>query len=346
MVQCKKCRLFVSTAKSDVIKCGGPCEGYFHKACIKDMNQFMENGACCLSCINKTPQKSPEFVDAETASNSMETLLKDLNMKLETMYRIEKSITDLAENVDFYAEQYQKMMEFQNECSDKMKKMNNKINDLEQKNVYLEKVNGAMEERMDLLEAKEYERKIEIIGLEEYKNENVKELASKIGICLGLPGGSINDIESAWRVGAPPGRGTPRRDAGPAGGSGGGEKPSPAAAPQPPKPRPIVVAMRSRACRDAWLKARKNKITNGAVYNNGKDKPIYIHENIPKKTRDLFWETKTGLKNFKYVWIQNLKVLIKESDIKPKIFQIKCQKDIRAHICPDLSVSASAATDT
>lgn len=31
MVQCKKCKLFVSVAKDDVVKCKGQCEAVYHK---------------------------------------------------------------------------------------------------------------------------------------------------------------------------------------------------------------------------------------------------------------------------------------------------------------------------
>lgn len=43
MVQCKKCKLFLSTSKDDVVKCKGSCESVYHKKCVKNIKQFLQN---------------------------------------------------------------------------------------------------------------------------------------------------------------------------------------------------------------------------------------------------------------------------------------------------------------
>ncbi|CAB3241326.1 unnamed protein product [Arctia plantaginis] len=149
---------------------------------------------------------------------------------------------------------YQILLDFKEESQKKMKT-------LEQKNVYLEKCNKALEERVQELEMKDKEKNIEIHGLEKHENENTKLVVQKMAQKLNL---DPNDIEEAQRVGQ--------------------EKPDDT------KPKTVLVTLRSKSARSSWmLVKKKNKITNNKVYDNGSEKRIYINEDLPKYKRQLLW---------------------------------------------------------
>lgn len=49
-------------------------------------------------------------IDVKINDTSPEGLLKELNKKLQVIYKMEKNLEDISEAVDFYAEQYQQMV--------------------------------------------------------------------------------------------------------------------------------------------------------------------------------------------------------------------------------------------
>ncbi|CAH0405108.1 unnamed protein product [Chilo suppressalis] len=126
-----------------------------------------------------------------TSELSVETLLQQVNKKLDIIYKIEKRFEDLQDTVEFYAEQYQMMIDFKKTTEKKFKA-------LEQKNVFLEKQNQALEERILELEQKEKDKNVEIVGLEKEKDEEIVDIVKKIPITLNL---EAEDITDAKRVG-------------------------------------------------------------------------------------------------------------------------------------------------
>ncbi|CAB3234886.1 unnamed protein product [Arctia plantaginis] len=120
---------------------------------------------------------------------SGENVLAEVNKKLAVIYNLEKKIEELTNSVEFYADMYQTLLDFKEESQKKMKT-------LEQKNVYLEKCNKALEERVQELEMKDKEKNIEIHGLEKHENENTKLVVQKMAQKLNL---DPNDIEEAQR---------------------------------------------------------------------------------------------------------------------------------------------------
>ncbi|KAJ8704272.1 hypothetical protein PYW08_012996 [Mythimna loreyi] len=156
-----------------------------------------------------------------------------------------------------------------------------------------------------ILEQKELSRNIELVHVQKLDGENVTEIVKKIAEELKL---NTEDIEKAWRV--------PTR--------GGDGK----------NPRPIIVTLRTKEARSKWLKTRKEtKITNHNVYQNHDFSQIYINEHLTHQMRNLFWATKTNLKDiYKFIWIQNSKILIKKEGTDKKVHQIRFESDIQCYI--------------
>ncbi|XP_046964213.1 uncharacterized protein LOC124533093 [Vanessa cardui] len=200
----------------------------------RGFKQFLQTEICeeCQKSYNKEQILSP-IIGIDSTKMSVETLLIEMNKKLEVIFKLEKKIDELVETVDFYSELYQEMTEFK-------KTAENKIKALEQRNVYIEKYNVALEERIMSLEKKEKEKNIEIACLQKNGDtENIKEVIEKFARKLNL---NPEDVENVERVGSQ---------------KNGGEW-----------PRPIVVKLRSKEARDQWLQKRKIRITNGDIYDS------------------------------------------------------------------------------
>lgn len=215
------------------------------------------------------------------------------------MFKIEKKLEEITGAVDFYAEKYQEMMSFK----DKAEK---KITSMEGRNIYLEKYSKSLEERIVQLEQKDKERNVEIACLEKKENVSLETAIVTIAEKLNLEPKEIEDVR---RVGV--------------------DKPGD----KNPRPQPVIITLRSKKARDQWILQRKTRLTNQSIYGNDNQERIFINEDLTKHTRQLFWSAKNQIKPmFKYVWIQNSKILVRKSESDRKIHVIRCEEDIKALI--------------
>ncbi|KAJ2944191.1 hypothetical protein O0L34_g18169 [Tuta absoluta] len=301
MVQCKKCKQFLSLNKDETVKCTGGCEAVFHKKCVLNSKGFSTCTECTKAGNNNPKNASPGgTIDPKVKiilnpNESGEKILAEVNKKLAIIYNMEQRLTELTNSVTFCSEQYQQMFEFKAEAEKKFKMM-------EQKNIYLQKCNKALEERVLDLESKEKEKSLEILGLEKQENENIKDIVQGLAMKLDL---DPDDIEDAQRVGQ--------------------EKP------EAEKPRIVLVTLKSKNARSNWLLAKKGKrITNNKVFGNGSDKAIYINEDIPKYKKQLLWIVRNKLKpmGFQFIWVQNSNILAKKNNDEKIIYNIRSEQDL------------------
>lgn len=261
---------------------------------------------------NHATQAGHPSIEVDLSKTTPEKLLAEVNEKLAIVFNMKKTLESMSEDISFYAEKYQELIE-EKEKSDK------KIKALEHKNVHLETLNKSLEERIANLEIHEKERNVEIFGLEEKSNENldstVKVLAGKIGV----DAGKIYEIK---RVGAENKYGAARNTNSVRGDSANSNQ---------QKPRPVIITLTSRATRDQWLATRKShQLTNDDVFANGNKQRIYVNEDLTKCMRNILWTAKNELKStYRYIWIQNGRVLIKKDDPNDtKIRSIRTLSDI------------------
>lgn len=300
----------MAKTKVDTVQCK-LCSEVYHKTCVSN-NKRLLNSETCDNCAKPSPSPispadSIKNLQESSKLSSAEAVLEEINGKLSVMHQMKKQLEEMHVTIDFYAEKYQTLFEFQTETIERLKKSENKMADLIHKNSYLEKCNQALEQRVSTLENEKLEKNIEIVGVEAKENENLMKVVQKIAETLHL---KTENIEHVYRVG----KQTP-----------GG------------KPRPIVARLRRREDRDEWLRARKQRrrLNNGDIYENNSDRPVYINENISKQVRDLFWLCKDKLKShFRFIWIQNGRVLAKRDDESKKTHHICCENDIKQLIQP------------
>lgn len=302
MVQCKLCKLSLARVKEDkTVKCNGDCEGIFHKKCAVKIKAFSDAGLCDECQVSETHRPPP--IEVDMSKTTPEKLLAEVNEKLAIVFNMKKTLEAMSDDISFYAEKYQELIE-EKEKTDK------KIKSLEHRNVHLETSNKALEERIAYLELREKGKNIEIVGLEEQKNENLEHTIETIASKLGVE----SMICEAMRVGEESKTEKDRREK---------------------KPRPIVITLATRTARDKWLATRKtHQLTNNDIFANGNMQRIYVNEHLTKHMRNLLWTAKNELKpTYKYIWVQNGRVLIKKDDPNDtKIRSIRTLSDINIHV--------------
>lgn len=154
----------------------------------------------------------------------------------------------------------------------------------------------ALEAKIDSMEQHARQCNIEICNLPDRRNENLLTIMDSIGAAISYPV-SQSDILSIHRV--------------------------PHARQQDNKPKNIIVKLRSRILRDNFLSAyRKRKsIKSSELGISGATLPVYINEHLTLKNKVLFRQSKEVARKygFKYVWVKNGTILVRERDGTPAI---------------------------
>ncbi|XP_060810175.1 uncharacterized protein LOC132904265 [Amyelois transitella] len=238
----------------------------------------------------------------EDQDNRSKKMQKDITEIKSEVCELRKVNKEIENTVDYLGKKFGQFESFKEEATENIKKIENRIKDLKQKDVYHEKYEKALEERIGMLEQKELERNIEIINVKKVDGEEVHKVVERIATLLNL---NADDIERAWRVRVISEKG----------------------------PAPIIVKLRSVDAKKAWLQRRMKPLYNSNIFTNSDTTRIYINENVTRHTRKLFWATKDRLKeSFKYIWIQNGRVLIKKDENAKKIFHIRSENDIDSYV--------------
>lgn len=270
-----------------------------------------EKVSCCSTeKLNDTIQAFRE--EMKTMNNLLCSIKEEQDarfVKMEkNMTEIKKEVREVRKNseevekaIDYLSVQYEEISRFNKDTIEHRKREESRYNDLVQKNTFLIKCNKALEERIMYIEQKELERNIEIVNVKKQEGENIKEVVKKIANHLKM---KTEEIESAWRVPT--------------------EKKNSA---------PIIVALRTKDGKFEWLKARRTMITNKCIYNDNDNTRIYINEHLSRPIRHLLWAVKTKLRDhFKYIWVQNAKILIRKNDDDKKIYQIRSETEIDQYL--------------
>ncbi|KAJ0182175.1 hypothetical protein K1T71_002897 [Dendrolimus kikuchii] len=172
-----------------------------------------------------------------------------------------------------------------------------------------------LQQRLNFQEQNELRNEIEIIGIPELNNENLAHViqvtSQKIGIQL-----AETDIDYMSRIG-------PKRS-----------QETHSLTTRQHQPRPIIVKLLRRQKRNEIIsaaKARKNLTSESIV--PGSPKKIYINERLTKDHRVLFREARdqAAANKFKYCWIKNGGIFVRENDNKPAI-KINSINDLNKYV--------------
>lgn len=128
--------------------CKGTCKGSYYKTCVPNNELSLHTKECGLCANNAGDSKKSSPKKQELQNVNLESTIKELNDKLEIVYEIQK-------NTNFYAEKYDELLKCHRDTLDILKDTNNKLQDVKNRCVHLETLNGALEARVRSLEQTE-----------------------------------------------------------------------------------------------------------------------------------------------------------------------------------------------
>ncbi|CAK1584076.1 unnamed protein product [Parnassius mnemosyne] len=299
-MECQKCKKNLAKKGSHFI-CQGPCQGTFHRGCVKGLMADIKNGRNRIYCNNCEDDGSEEE-EQEEYSQDYTKILKDIQLKVAAIPGFKKQLDSITQSLSMLSDKYDILIVEHEQSKDKIHKLEKTIADVSNKSVYLQKQNTALEQKLHEFEQASRKNNIEIVGIEQLPGENVTEIVSKIGDIINV---SSSDKEWARRTRS-------RKES--------------------TKPSSIIVGFKTTGTRsrDSWLSQRRNlsettsnMITNGSALNK-----IYINEDLTKTTRALLWCTKKQLQGiYKYIWVSNGKILVKKCEGE-KAICVRAESDI------------------
>ncbi|XP_048002433.1 uncharacterized protein LOC125238975 [Leguminivora glycinivorella] len=245
------------------------------------------NRRCCNNCEDNESDDEVEQEEDQDVDKMLKVILK----KVSVLPGLEKQLSDIKQSMSVLSEKYDTLLAEHEQSKEKISKLEKMAASTNNKCIYLEKQNMALEQKIQEFEQTTRKHNIEIVGIEQLPDENIMGIVTKIGEKIDV---SCADIESARRTHPP--------------------RPGPNA-----RPAPIIVAFKSSgtAARDQWLARRRRlaDLTSAALTGGALATRVYLNEDLNKATRVLLWNVKNQLHGvFKYIWVVNGKILVKKAE--------------------------------
>lgn len=299
-MECLKCRKVLSKKGSHFI-CQGQCQGTYHRSCVKGLAADLKAGKNRIYCNNCEEDES-DSEDQEEDGREPDKILKDIQKNVRAIPGLIKQLESIKHSMSLLSDKYDTLLTEHEKSKDKIHKLEKTVEHINNKCTYLEKCNVALEQRVHDFEQNTRKHNIEIVGIEQMPDENVKEIVNKIGKIIDV---SSDDID--WVR-----RNQPRK--------------------QGVKAASIIVGFKTSGTesRDAWLTQRRklSDITSDKITDGTNNSKIYINEDLTKATRTLLWKAKKELhNNYKYIWISKGKILVKKNEDENSIW-VRCDNDI------------------
>ncbi|XP_069358487.1 uncharacterized protein [Maniola hyperantus] len=241
--------------------------------------------------------------DIKTAFSELKLEIQSLRTEQASMRSaltsLTTDVTELKSSTKFQAEQY----------GDLEKKVHD-LEGLKKETQVSSTLVSSLEYKIDSLEQQARQCNIEICNVPDKRNENLISILEAIGTTIKYPI-LQKDVVSIHRV--------------------------PHANQQNNKPKNIIVKFSTRILRDnilsAFRKARGVKSDQCGI--SGQSHVIYMNEHLTLKNKQLFRECREEAKkyNYKYVWIRNATILVRQNDTSPA-FSVRSHNDFVKFKCP------------
>lgn len=292
---CKSCN---EGCGLDHVSCHS-CSGVFHYGCAGVMESIYrkwdkarkEAWKCSSSCKNLQSQNtfSPSIPTQQS------TTLGDLSRQLSDLCQ---RITALTLAMEEQSRKHDEALATVARQGEQIVEQQKKIHVLEEENKIL-KLN-VKQTQINLNNLDQYGRRcnIEIHGVQQRHNENVKSIVTDIGNALNLP---VDKIDVLHRLKT-----------------------------EKNKRAPIIVRFLSRSSRDAWLSKRNSGLVSNNIVQGSDDQRIFINVNLTKYNKNLFWKCREFKKQsgYKYCWVNGKgEILLRKGD-QTNILQIATESDI------------------
>lgn len=290
-------------ADGDGVRCHG-CQSVYHFVCagISESTQrkkgykAKEAWRCAQRCRKPTPE---QFSDDDDGAQALALAsIKDPDLKTIFSFLTSK-MSQFEKTCKFVCDRYDELLE------------KNKALDEKLKAVVKEKDEEIRELKATINENNQYERKnnIEIYGLEVKDEEDVYALVTKTVQCYDKDF-VADSIGYAHRL--------PSKNKG--------------------RPPSIVAVLKSRREKVAILekarnaaKAKKKTLQQSIIPSTlNPTNAVTITDNISGYYKNLLWLAKerAAEKNYKYVWYQNCRILVRKNEGDKKVIRIKDEKEV------------------
>lgn len=167
---------------------------------------------------------------------------------------------------------------------------------------------NRLDTKIEYLEQQARQCNIELCNVPEKKGENLLVLMEKLGSYISYPI-TKTDIVTVHRV--------------------------PHAQKEITRPKNIIVKFSTRVTRDNILSAfrLKKKVSSDDIGLSGTSHRLYLNEHLTLDTKRLFRECRQAAQkhNYKYVWVKNSTILVRENDTAPAL-AIRNHQDIAIKI--------------
>lgn len=202
----------------------------------------------------------------------------------------EKTVEGIEHSLEVMGKEYHEILEKVNVQEKELKELKSKTNELERTMYKKDLEIQELKTAVDAAEQYSRRKNLEIHGVPKKDNENLMETIQQLSAKLQLPAPSYDSIEAVHRL-----------------------------SPKEGKIPPIIVRFKERAVRDLWISKRRAL---------AKER-IFINENLTKLLRQLLWKTKSCAKEkgYKFVWITNGKILVREKE-KAAAIHVEKEQDL------------------
>ncbi|KAI5742322.1 hypothetical protein M8J77_006110 [Diaphorina citri] len=279
----------------DSVKCYR-CENTYHYFCVglgdsvfRGMNKKKFECSKCKSKPPQIPANAEEFKQGKKHNSTfkMENEEKSyFDMKFQHM---ENRMTQLTE-------------ELKSEFNKRLEVLENQ---LREKNQIIEDLRNEVDE----LEMRSRICNIEIRGVPESRNEDVKAIVERVGEMIGINEIREGDIQVAHRVFSKKSNG----------------------------PKPIIAQLGSRFMKNKWISAYKQlkasrkfePILASELHESFAKVPFYVYEHMTTKRKMLLAETRAFAKqaNLKYVWTKEGAIFVREEE-RAKVHKVTNAKHV------------------
>lgn len=258
--------------------------------------------------INRISESMVSMKVELTSLNQVTSEIKnDINSLRSEQSVLRQRVTELdvkcsctTERIDSLERSVQFATEEQADLSKKVTNINKNIQEI----IDLKPIVTELVARIDNLEQRARNCNIEICNIPERRNENLVTMMQNIGAIIKC-NVQQNDIISIHRV--------------------------PHAHQQSNKPKNIIVKFGSRILRDNVLSAQRlcKGFTTDQIGVSGTSLPIYMHEHLTLKNKQLFRECRDAAKqhNYRFVWVKHGTILVREKE-GTRSFAIRNAHDI------------------
>lgn len=307
MVNCAECDQPAQRGNKDTISCK-TCNNFFHNKCgglgATDVTFLREQNKLklwkCKKCEKKLrselrSENTPIKIDKPGEKSTTEHGTEQITQKTQSCESLNYGalmlkINDLIESNNFLALQQQEATKSLTEATKEIKMLNLRIIELQNDNVAKEKRIAALESRVNIMEQKELENKVEIYGLQlNNNNNNLEERFDEL--CASIKIDVKKDIFNLY---------IRRRES---------------------TNKSIVVVFHTKQAAAELLRKRGK--------HNFENNVIYINECLTAYNRNLLWKVKNKAKenNFKFTWIKDGKILCRKTE-GDKILFIRSEQDL------------------